>query len=56
MTGMGDLHLEISEKYQTYKDLAERCMINPQHISKGEKRVFYVKPQSVFLEHPREQN
>ena len=27
-----DLHLQLSEKYQTYKDLADRCLINAQHI------------------------
>ena len=23
-----DLHLRVSEKYQVYKDLADRCLIN----------------------------
>ena len=24
-----DLHLQLSEKYMVYKDLADRCLINP---------------------------
>lgn len=24
-----DLHLQMSEKYMVYKDLADRCVINP---------------------------
>lgn len=24
-----DLHLQLSEKYMVYKDLADRCIINP---------------------------
>lgn len=27
-----DMHLKLSEKYQTYKDLADRCLINTQQI------------------------
>lgn len=27
-----DLHLQLSEKYMVYKDLAERSMLNPQHL------------------------
>ena len=30
-----DLHLQLSEKYMVYKDLAERAMINPQNIGKS---------------------
>jgi hypothetical protein len=45
----GDLHLSISEKYIAYKELADRVLINPQHITKGDKRVFYLKPHSPFL-------
>ena len=48
-----DLHLQLAEKYQTYKDLAERCLLNTQHIDKGDKRVFYLQPQSIFLDEPR---
>lgn len=29
-----DLHLQLSEKYMVYKDYAERCMTNPQHMGK----------------------
>ena len=29
-----DLHLQLSEKYMVYKDLAERSMLNPQHLGK----------------------
>ena len=34
-----DLHLNLSEKYMIYKDYAERCMLNPQHIGKKPKSV-----------------
>ena len=34
-----DLHLNLSEKYMIYKDYAERCMLNPQHIGKRPKSV-----------------
>ena len=34
-----DLHLHLSEKYMVYKDYAERCMLNPQHIGKKPKSV-----------------
>lgn len=44
-----DLHLELSEKYMAYKDLADRCLINPDNVEKGERRVFYMKPKSPFL-------
>ena len=46
---MGELHVQISEKYMAYKDLADRCLINPKNLNKGDKRVFYLKPQSPFL-------
>lgn len=29
-----DLHLQLSEKYMVYKDLADRCIINPTQIGK----------------------
>ena len=29
-----DLHLRLSEKYMHYKDLADRCFLNPLHIGK----------------------
>jgi hypothetical protein len=29
-----DLHLQLSEKYMVYKDLADRCLINPTQIGK----------------------
>ncbi len=63
-----DLHLRVSEKYQVYKDLADRCLINTQFIGKifsnsfiltdkGDKRVFYLRPKdNIFLEEPRKQN
>ena len=68
-----DLHLQLSEKYMAYKDLADRCLINPDHVGKyflmnilsnefyfktekGERRVFYMKPKSPFLQEPRVQN
>ena len=39
-----DMHLLLSEKYMTFKDLSDRCFINNQNLEKGDKRVFYVKP------------
>lgn len=53
---LGDMHLLLSEKYREYRDLVERCFLNPQSISKGERRVFYLEPQSPFLMEPRVQN
>lgn len=53
---LGDMHLLLSEKYREYRDLVERCFLNPQSISKGERRVFYLEPQSQFLMEPRVQN
>lgn len=53
---LGDMHLRLSEKYMVYRDLVERCFLNPQYISKGERRVFYLEPQSPFLMEPRVQN
>jgi hypothetical protein len=32
-----DLHLQLSEKYMAYKDLADRCIINPTLIGKLQK-------------------
>lgn len=29
-----DLHLQLSEKYMLYKDLADRCIINPTETGK----------------------
>ncbi len=29
-----DLHLQMSEKYMVYKDLADRCIINPTLVGK----------------------
>lgn len=26
---LGDLHMQLSNKYMAYKDLAERCLLNP---------------------------
>ena len=34
-----DLHLQLSEKYMVYKDLADRCIINPTQIGKFHKFV-----------------
>jgi hypothetical protein len=51
-----NLHIRLAEKYMIYKDLSERCLINPHHIDKGEKRVFYLKARTPFLEDPRTQN
>lgn len=48
------MHLRLSEKYQAYKDLADRCLINTafigksaigfERLDKGDKRVFYLRP------------
>jgi len=29
-----DLHLRLSAKYMAYKDLADRCLLNPEHVGK----------------------
>ena len=29
---VGDMHLRLSDKYQNYKDLADRCLINTTFI------------------------
>ena len=29
-----DMHLQLAEKYQGYKDLSERCLLNPQYMGK----------------------
>ena len=49
-----------------YKELADRCIINPTLIGKffilnsltekGDHRVFYIKPETIFLDEPRHQN
>jgi hypothetical protein len=62
-----DLHLQLSEKYMLYKDLADRCIINPTETSKfrvglmilattGDNRVFYIRPDTIFTQEPRIQN
>lgn len=50
-----DLHLNLTEKYMVYKDLADRCLINPK-LEKEDHRVFYLRPNTIFLKEPREQN
>lgn len=50
------MHLLLSEKYMSYKDLADRCLLSRDEVEKGETRVFYMKPKSPFLEEPRAQN
>jgi hypothetical protein len=39
-----------------YKDLADRCFLAKDQVDKGEKRIFYIKPNSPFLDEPRNQN
>lgn len=51
-----------------YKELADRCIINPTqignncifvtffHLDKGDNRVFYLKPDTIFMKEPRIQN
>lgn len=51
-----DLHLKLSAKYMAYKDLADRCFLAKDAVDKGEKRIFYLKPNSPFLDEPRNQN
>jgi hypothetical protein len=48
-----DLHLRLSEKYMHYRNLADRCLLNPLHTDKGDLRVFYIRPDNMFLEEPR---
>ena len=48
-----DMHLALSEKYMTYRDLADRCLINSTNIQKGDKRVFYFRPVNTFLDEPK---
>ena len=48
--------MKLSEKYMAYKELADRCFLAKDQVDKGEKRIFYIKPNSPFLEEPRVQN
>jgi hypothetical protein len=51
------MHLKLSEKYMAYKELADRCMLSREEVAdKGDRRVFYIKPDTPFLEEPRAQN
>ena len=34
------------------RNLESRCMIDMETITKGDTRIFYNKPNSVFLEDP----
>ena len=46
---------ELREVYMQLKDLGSRCMIDMDHISKNDNRVFYFKPNTVFLDEPEKQ-
>ena len=46
---------ELREAYMQLKDLSSRCMIDMEQISKADSRVFYFKPNSVYLEDPEKQ-
>lgn len=46
---------ELREAYMQMKDLSSRCMIDMEHIAKNDERVFYFKPNSVFLDEPEKQ-
>ena len=46
---LGDLHMQLSNRYMAYRDLAERCLLNPNQLDKGDRRVFYFKPNTPFL-------
>jgi hypothetical protein len=43
---------ELREAYMSLKDLSSRCMIDMENINKFDDRVFYFKPNSVFLDEP----
>ena len=46
---------ELREGYMQLKDLSSRCFIDMENINKNDNRVFYFKPNSVFLESPEKQ-
>jgi len=46
---------ELREGYMQLKDLSSRCFIDMENIQKNDKRVFYFKPNSIFLESPEKQ-
>lgn len=46
---------ELREGYMQLKDLSARCLIDMEHISKADNRVFYFKPSSSYLEEPEKQ-
>jgi len=46
---------ELREGYMQLKDLSARCLIDMEHISKADNRVFYFKPNSAYLEEPEKQ-
>ena len=46
---------ELREGYMQLKDLSARCLIDMEHISKADNRVFYFKPSSPYLEEPEKQ-
>jgi len=51
--GVEDMHLKLSAKYQTFRDLADRCQINITKMDKGDNRVFYIEPDNILLKEPR---
>ena len=49
------LSTELREAFMQLKDLSSRCLIDMEHITKNDQRVFYFKPKTVFLEDPENQ-
>lgn len=49
---MDQVNNDLREAYMQFKDLSARCMIDMEHISKNDQRIFYVKPNSMYLEDP----
>ena len=46
---------ELREGYMQLKEIGSRCMIDMENISKNDKRVFYFKPNSIYLDDPEKQ-
>ena len=45
---------ELREAYMQMKDLKSRCMIDMENISKSDQRMFYFRPNSIFLDDPEQ--
>jgi hypothetical protein len=49
------LATELREGYMQLKEIGSRCQIDMENITKNDRRVFYFKPNSVFLDDPERQ-